>query len=259
MDSLNNKANVKAQYATSTNLNQRISFHEKYSTNKTGFANWIFSNYTISAGAKVLELGCGTGNMWQNRAEIIAKCSELVLSDFSDGMIKTAQENLKQFPDISYKVIDIQDIPFENTRFDVVIANMMLYHVPDLQQALSEVRRVLKDDGTFYAATYGEHGIIEFLSQSLNAYGVTDKVNKHFTLQNGPDILKKHFANVNLLYYEDSLEVTNLDDLVEYVYSLTSMTELSQYPKDEIKSTLSKLKKNGVLTVPKEYGMFVCS
>ena len=73
MDNLNNKANVKAQYATSANLNQHISFHEKYSTNKTGFANWIFSNYNIPAGAKVLELGCGTGNMWQNHAEIIAK------------------------------------------------------------------------------------------------------------------------------------------------------------------------------------------
>ncbi len=259
MNSLNNKANVKAQYATSANLNQRISFHDKYSTNKTGFANWIFSNYNIPAGAKVLELGCGTGNMWQNRAEIIAKCSELVLSDFSDGMIKTAQDNLTQFPDISFRVIDIQYIPFENEHFDVVIANMMLYHVPDLQLALSEVRRVLKSNGTFYAATYGEHGIIEFLSKSLHAYGVTDKVNKHFTLQNGPDILRKHFANVKLLNYEDSLEVTNLDDLVEYVCSLTSMTELSQYPKDEIKSTLSKLKKNGVLNIPKEYGMFVCS
>ncbi|MCR4713896.1 MAG: methyltransferase domain-containing protein [Treponemataceae bacterium] len=258
MDTLNNKANVKAQYATSANLNQRISFHEKYSTNKTGFANWIFSNYKIPSGAKVLELGCGTGNMWQNRAEIIAKCSELVLSDFSEGMIKTAQDNLKQFSEVSYKVIDIQDIPFEDDHFDVVIANMMLYHVPDLQQALSEVKRVLKADGTFYAATYGEHGIIEFLSKSLHAYGVTDKVNKNFTLQNGPDILRKHFENVNLLEYKDSLEVTNLDDLVEYVYSLTSMTELSQYPKNEIKSSLSKLQKNGVLSVPKEYGMFVC-
>lgn len=258
MDTLNKKESVQAQYATSANLNTRISIHEKYSTNKTGFANWIFSNYRIPVGAKILELGCGTGNMWQNRAELISKCSELVLSDFSEGMIKTARDNLKQFSDIIYKIIDIQNIPFEDEHFDVVIANMMLYHVPNLQKALNEVKRVLKTEGTFYAATYGEHGIVEYLCQSLGAYGVTDKVNKKFTLQNGEDILKKHFTKVERLDYEDSLEVTNIDDLIDYIYSLSSMTELSQYPKDEIKSVLSRQEKNGTLTIPKEYGLFIC-
>jgi len=258
MDTLNNKKAVLSQYATSANLNTRISIHEKYSTNKLGFANWIFSNYKLNQGAKVLELGCGTGNMWQNRADIITKCSELVLSDFSEGMIKTAQENLKDFTEISYKKIDIQAIPFEDEHFDIVIANMMLYHVPDIHKALSEVRRVLKKGGSFYAATYGEHGIMEYLCKSLHAFGVTDKMNKNFTLQNGAEILKKHFANVERLDYEDSLEITNIDDLIEYIYSLSSMTALYQYSKDEIKHTLSKKQKNGVLSIPKEYGIFVC-
>ena len=258
MDTLNNKKAVLSQYATSANLNTRISIHEKYSTNKLGFANWIFSNYKLNQGAKVLELGCGTGNMWQNRADIITKCSELVLSDFSEGMIKTAQENLKDFTEISYKKIDIQAIPFEDEHFDIVIANMMLYHVPNLSAALSEVRRVLKANGSFYAATYGEHGIMEYLSRCLHDIGVTDKMNKNFTLQNGAEILKKHFENVKRLDYEDSLEITNIDDLVEYIYSLSSMTALSQYPKDEIKSALSKKQTNGVLSIPKEYGLFVC-
>ena len=258
MDTLTNKKAVLSQYATSANLNTRISIHEKYSTNKLGFANWIFSNYKLSKGAKVLELGCGTGNMWQNRADIISKCSELVLSDFSEGMIKTAQENLKDFTEISYKKIDIQAIPFEDEHFDIVIANMMLYHVPDIHKTLSEVRRVLKKGGSFYAATYGERGIMEYLCKSLHAFGVTDKMNKNFTLQNGAEILKKHFANVERLDYEDSLEITNIDDLVEYIYSLSSMTALSQYPKEEIKHTLGKKQTNGVLSIPKEYGLFVC-
>ncbi len=99
MDTVNNKKAVLSQYATSANLNTRISIHERYSTNKLGFVNWIFSHYKLSESAKVLELGCGTGNMWQNRAEIIA--------------------------------------------------NMRLYHVPDIHKALSEVRRVLKTNGFF--------------------------------------------------------------------------------------------------------------
>ena len=61
MSNLNHADIVKQQYATETNLNTRIAIHEKYSTNKVGFGNWIFSNYEISKGMTILELGCGTG------------------------------------------------------------------------------------------------------------------------------------------------------------------------------------------------------
>ena len=61
----------------------------------------------------------------------------------------------------------------------------MLYHVPDIDKGLAEVQRVLKRGGLFYCATYGEHGIVEYLSKILSAYGVEDNINKNFTLQNG--------------------------------------------------------------------------
>ena len=258
MSTINNQKNVKEQYASAGNLNTRISIHQKYSTNKMGFGNWIFSNYKISQGMKVIELGCGTGDMWKGQEDLIDSCAGLVLSDFSEGMLENAKANLGEKPGLEYRVIDIQNIPFADESFDVVIANMMLYHVPDIARGLSEVRRVLKKGGAFYCATFGEHGIIEFLSKALNAYGVEDNVNKNFTLQNGKEILAPFFSDVVRLNYEDSLAVTNIDDLIEYIYSLSSMTSLSSVPKDEIREVLAKHVVNGVLTVPKEYGMFCC-
>lgn len=127
---------------------------------------------------KVLGLGCGTGDMWKGQEDLISKCSSLVLSDFSEGMLENAKANLGEMAGLEYRVIDIQNIPFDDESFDVVIANMMLYHVPDIVRGLSEVSRVLKRGGTFYCTTFGEHGIIEFLSKALNAYGVEDNVNK---------------------------------------------------------------------------------
>lgn len=43
MGGINDAAAVKSQYNTSNNLNTRISIHDKYSTNKMGFGNWIVS------------------------------------------------------------------------------------------------------------------------------------------------------------------------------------------------------------------------
>lgn len=259
MDKTSDASVVKQQYSTANHLNARISIHDKYSTNKMGFGNWIFSNYKLKKGMKVLELGCGTGVMWKNRETLIRECSQLILSDFSEGMVATAKENVGERENLEYEVIDIQKIPYPDETFDAVIANMMLYHVPDLFRGLAEVRRVLKRGGSFYCATYGEHGIIEYLSKFFAEYGVADNTNKSFTLQNGYDILNKHFSKVEKSEYIDSLEVTNIDDMVDYICSLSSMTALNNLPKHVIKETLMRHSTNGALHIPKEYGMFIAS
>lgn len=259
MGEINNISVVKQQYADANNLNTRISIHDKYSTNKMGFGNWISSNYIINEGMKVLELGCGSGDIWKNKESLIRNCSELILSDLSEGMVEAAKANIGNYDNIEYRILDIQEIPYENASFDVVIANMMLYHVPDMDKGLNEVRRVLKPGGRFYCATFGEHGIMEYLSKILSAYGVEDNANKVFTLQNGYEILSKTFSKVEKLEYADSLAVTNVDDMIDYIYSMSSITTLNNVPKHIIKDVLMHNMTNGVLTIPKEYGMFTAS
>lgn len=256
---INDKNDVKKQYENSGNLATRISIHDKYSTNKTGFGNWIFSNYHVEDGMKILELGCGTGSMWKGKEDLIKRSGKIVISDFSEGMVEQSKSTIGEYDNVEYKVIDIQDIPYEDNSFDVVIANMMLYHVPDIDKGLSEVRRVLKDGGSFYTATYGEHGIMEHLAKLLGKFGVTDNTSRAFTLQSGGKILEKHFEHVSVLFYEDSLAVTNVDDLVEYIYSLSNMTSLASVPKDDIREVFTRNMEDGVLNVPKEYGMFAAT
>ncbi len=153
---------IEKQYKTAENLNTRISIHEKYSTNPQPFGDWITSHYKIKPGFRILELGCGTGEMWKGKLSLLDGGSRLTLTDFSAGMLETAKKNIMHAPCVDYQVADIQNIPYENAAFDMVIANMMLYHVPNLDRGLSGVRRVLKPGGSFYCATYGEHGIMEF-------------------------------------------------------------------------------------------------
>ncbi len=256
-DGLNSRAAVEKQYSTADKLNTRISIHSKYSVNKQGFGNWIVSHYQIAEGMSVLELGCGTGDMWLGQKDLIRRCARFVLSDFSAGMIGKAKETLRGYDEIDYRVIDIQDIPFGDRAFDVVIANMMLYHVPDLARGLREVRRVLKEDGTFYCATYGEHGMMAYIRGLFGDDQVQSRVNASFTLQSGEAKLKSVFSHVRREIYEDALEVTNAEDMVDYICSLTGMTDLRQIPRDEIRSVLERNMKNGILRIPKEYGMFI--
>ena len=250
---------VKEQYKNAKNLNIRISIHDKYSVNKTGFGNWIFAHYDLKPEMDILELGCGTGEMWKAKFGELSENTHLTLTDFSEGMVDTTRENLGEHDNLNYDIVDIQEIPFADGSFDRVIANMMLYHVPDIDKGLDEVSRVLKQNGVFYCATFGEHGIISYLADILKDYGVKDKTNNGFTLQSGEEILRRHFSVVERYDYEDALEITDIDDMVDYLYSLQSMAKVKPEDRDNIKRALSEHTENGVLKVPKEYGMFICT
>ena len=76
--SSNDRAAVKAQYAAPKGLEIRITFHEKYSTNKQGYGEWLISHYDIRDGMAALEVGCGTGSIWLGHDDMVEKCGKLI-------------------------------------------------------------------------------------------------------------------------------------------------------------------------------------
>ena len=88
----------------------------------------------------------------------------------------------------------------------------MLYHVKDLDRGLKEVARVLKDDGRFSCATYGENGMMEHIELMFDEFPISSGYNYNFTLQNGEGKLLRYFRDIQKLKYEDSLEVSNVDE-----------------------------------------------
>lgn len=243
---------VEAQYKTSVRLETRISIHEKYSRNKQPFGDWITSHYHLLNNENVLELGCGTGQMWQNVT--LPKGCKLVLTDLSEGMLQTARQNTSYLT-ANYAVCDAMDIPYADDSFDVVIANMMLYHVPDINRALSEIRRVLKTEGRFFAATFGEYGAVEAV---LDMLGLPCTVNHRFTLQNGFGQLSRYFEQVEVISRPDALDVTNTNDLIAYLRSMAGMTVLADIPDTRLHEVFNAHMRDGVLSLPKEYGLFIC-
>lgn len=256
-DNIRNEKSVKEQYGTSENLDIRIEIHQKYSVNKQSFGDWIFSQYEFLTNFKILELGCGSGNLWSKNISLLPENCKLILSDLSENMLETARKNVPAQSGVEYKIIDIQNIPYADNSFDAVIANMMLYHVPDLEKALGEVRRVLKDGGRFYCATYGENGIMEYLEGLFVDIIGEQKKDKIFTLQNGRNILNKYFSSVECRWREDALAVTDVNDLADYIYSVGNMSKLSSLPRELVIEKLSAEMQNGIINIPKEYGMFV--
>ena len=250
------------QYATADTLKTRISIHETYSVNRQDFKDWIFEHYDLQPGMRILELGCGNAAMWKKHIGELPEGCELLLTDFSAGMLEEAKGQLGERANVRYAQVDAMEIPYGDAGFDAVIANMMLYHVPDIDRALAQIRRVLRPEGWFACATNGERGMGSFLAdvfEDLEAAGRIQAVTTRFSLENGKRRLRKCFRSVHMLKRDDALDVTDPEDLVDYVLSLASMAELREVPRAQIRERFLNRMSDGHLVIPKDYGMFICA
>ncbi len=96
--------------------------------------------------AKVLDVGCGTGELILQLAQMVPG-AELHGIDISPEMIEVARRK-GDTRGISFSVGDVENLPFDDKTFDVVTCAHSFHHYPDQHKALAEMHRVLADDGT---------------------------------------------------------------------------------------------------------------
>lgn len=261
MSVMNQSESVKTQYLDDKNLSIRINLHAKYSTNPKGFVPWLFEQYAFSENLCILELGCGNGNQWEGRIDTLPKGCKLILSDFSSGMVETVKEKHAGYAHVCFEQIDIQNIDYPKETFDIVIANHMLYHVPDLSKALCEVDRVLKHGGIFYSTTNGNGGMHLFLRNAFKQIDPNTKAFSQewtFNLQNAEEILSPYFTDVKRHDYIDSLSITQTQDLIAWMKSTLSIESGCKDQLDSLYHYFEDIQlRDGAIHIPKESGLFI--
>ena len=257
----NEETNIIEQYKNAKNLNDRISLHEKYSTNKQGWFNWLFNQIDFSKVNRLLELGCGNVKLWQEN-KIDLRNREIFLSDISEGMVEEVRNKLGS--DFNCIVADAEKIPFKDSYFDSIIANHVLFYLNDLNLGLKEIDRVLKSDGILYCSTYGKNHMKE-ITEIVQNFDSRISLSNHslydvFGLENGEDILSKYFSNIQRMDYQDSLAITESKPLIDYIMSCHgNQNEILGPRLNEFKEYIEELlENNGKIVVTKEAGLFVC-
>ncbi|HVR39467.1 MAG TPA: class I SAM-dependent methyltransferase [Thermoanaerobaculia bacterium] len=243
------------QYATSANLAARIELHRRCSTNAYGFQRWVFDQLGLASGRRVLEIGCGTGNLWRENADRLPRPMNLVLSDFSISMIETTSRVIAA----RFVNCALPDLPFRSGSLDLVIANHMLYHVADRARGFAEIRRVLARGGVLFAATNGESHLRE-IKELMRAFGIeaTD-FSSGFTIENGDAQMRSAFENFRRADYEDSLRITDPDLLLGYIASMSERARdvVAARGKEMRAAIEDRIAREGAFHVVKSTGAFV--
>lgn len=246
------------QYCTTDSQDARAQLHARFSANSRGWFRWVFDHFDLPPAAHILEIGCGSGSLWKENAERIPADWNVTLSDSAPGMLQEARRNLQGAGhEFSYALINAETIPMDGSQLDAVIANHVLYHVPDRARAISEIHRVLRPGGRLYAATSGAYHMRE-MSELVSRVGI-EVFTEHtvFTLETGAEELSACFSDIAVDRYPDYLGVTEAEPLIDYLLSMRIGPWLDEDHLREIREIAEReIADRGAFRITKSSGLF---
>lgn len=229
MNESNESEAVRTQYATNAQLQVRQATHEQYTVPKIDFPEWVLSRIQWNGDERILDVGSAAGSY---HAHVIKRGEHIQYYgiDQSPGMLRLHPAKHSVF------VGDAQTLPFAAGSFDLVMANHMLYHVPNVERAIAEAQRVLKPDGVFLAATNSAQSMPEFQAlfrRGLLLLSTPGKVfnqpplpaQSHFALENGTLLLARHFYAVVRYDLPSTLVFPSIEPVMAYLESMRSIRE----------------------------------
>ncbi len=109
-------------------------------------------------GKKILDLGCGAGI---DSAEFARSGASVTSADFSETAVQSTRELLRE-AGLPEQVVqaDATALLFEDNTFDCVYSFGVLHHIPDVEKALAEIKRVLKPGGLVMAMLYNRDSLL---------------------------------------------------------------------------------------------------
>lgn len=134
---------------------------------KTNFFQWLWHGWkwrTLKSmlngvDGKLLDVGCADGNLTAKIAAYLPK-SKVTGVDLYKKSIEFAK---KKNPKVEFLVADARKLPFKNKQFDIITCVEALEHIPNNASAVKEIRRCLKDRGTFIVLQDTDSAIFNFI------------------------------------------------------------------------------------------------
>jgi len=218
-----------AGYADDTHLNVRYRTHALYTVDPVDFGRWTLERLAWRGDERVLDVGCGPGDLLRGMARQQPAWGALLGFDLSPGMAHRAAELAGGLP-VRFFVGDAQALPFPDAWFDLVMARHVLPYVPDIDRAVAEAARVLRPGDRFLATTNSAYTMPEYLAYleraatSFPGLINTEPITKRFSLEGGPAFLAPHFAAVETHTLRGILRFPTAQPFIDYVASARADT-----------------------------------
>lgn len=185
--------------------NQVLKNIPKYPEMLTALINAIPDN---KENPKVLDLGCGTGNITQKLLTRFPQ-AEVTCLDLSENMIKIAKNKLSQYKSIKYLIGDFTETEITE-KYDAIISSLALHHIPndkEKEEMYQAIYKALNKNGVFYNAdvilgnsTYNEELNNKIAQEDMINNGVTlEEIQEHKGKREANDIPTTVYNHIKML------------------------------------------------------------
>jgi ubiquinone/menaquinone biosynthesis C-methylase UbiE len=252
------------QYASDANLSARQSIY-RFQQPAIRISGWGLNLAGLHGDESVADVGCGNG---LHLAELQRREHRGVVvgMDLSPGMLDAARLRSDAF----LLTGDAQRLPFSDASFDCVLAMHMLYHVPDRDLAIAEMRRVLRPGGVLLALTNSHRHLEELndlvgdvLHEHTGADPALLRAYLRFSSESGGEELQRHFTEVQRHDALSELIVPEVQPIVDYVSSMGSIGAkirgaTGPVLRDIEQRVRATIERDGAFRIRTDVGCFVC-
>lgn len=227
---------LRRQFRTTESWRIRQQTHEKYTFPRQSFVEWAMGLVPWHGDERVLDVGCGPGKYYDYfKAEHPGV--RYTGLDYSYAMIGE-HGGIGQVTRGS-----MEDLPFADATFDVVMANHVVYLAPDVEATLAELKRVLKPGGLMITATTSVDSTREFRELfrrtillvsppgKASEVNIPETLHRRFALENGTRLLARHFFAVARYDLPSALVFPAVEPIMEYLEATRAIRE-PQLPDD---------------------------
>ncbi|MCC7372662.1 MAG: class I SAM-dependent methyltransferase [Chloroflexi bacterium] len=273
IDRMTDAANLQYQYGDSEKLKIRYEAHTLYSERTSHWHALFTEVLDIVPGEQVVDVGCGPGGIHVQLSRAGAQVTGI---DASPGMVAEARAQAEQEGlNVQVRVGDAERLPFADGQFDAALCCHMLYHVPDIRAALTELRRVLRRGGRVLISTNAaDHcaRLNDLHAQAARELGFVPVVGDlagggRFSLSNLP-LVQSVFPNVQLHELPNAFIWPTVESALRYYASgridaiqrVADETGHRELLLERMRELIGEIvAREGVFRVPKDAGYFLAT
>lgn len=147
--------------------NLACSYDSRFQKYIEATTNKVAASTNIAPGAKVLDLGCGTGEMLFKLGQEYPNVGLLAGIDASEDMLKLARIKLKSFKTVNLYLGSIEKLPYPDEHFDLIVSSGVLHYVQAIEAMTKEAFRVLKPQGSILLIDMAQEALTTKISYLL--------------------------------------------------------------------------------------------
>jgi ubiquinone/menaquinone biosynthesis C-methylase UbiE len=184
----------------------------------------FFANEKVSA---ILDTGTGTGDFIEVLKIVFPKSKITGI----DPDIESLQEASKKYPELLFAKMGAENLNFNDNTFDLASISMALHHLPDIQEAMKEMQRVVKPNGWII--------VNELFSDNLTPAEEVHKIMHHFRSKIDRLIGISHNETFKKEEIREIVKAAGIEAIFEFE---NQMEPISLADSNELENRLEKMK-----------------